>query len=412
MNTEYTSTLDKLNLIIKQAAKSPLYKTQLPLPRKSIVSLDDFARKVPFTLKQDLRDAYPYGGLTVSKSKVIEIHTSSGTSGRPVGSFLTKRDIEKSSMEIGKAWATFGVDEDSVVLFAMSYGLYSGAAINTYAIQSLGAFVVPASIVPIDKYIDLILDYGVTHIVAVPGFYYYLHHRMLERGIDPKSTSLSTMIAAGETYSEATRSEIEAMFNTTVYDHYGLVEVNTGICYECPFKNGLHVLDDYVYAEVINFSDPANPTIAKPCELGELVLSNLDKEASPVLRYRTGDMVTNLGVVSCECGRTTQKISRIMGRADSVISIKGVKLDPYALRVDIQKQFNTVKDGMMSIRVQRNRIHYTPVILATLNNAEHVDQLRDFVYRATSIKFDVQHMPIEYWFTNKNKAPLVEYVEE
>lgn len=402
----------KLNQAISGAKNSPLYRVQLPLPDKKIESLDDFSSRIPFTRKQDLRDAYPYGGLAVPRSKVIEIHTSSGTSGRPVGSFLTKRDIEIGSQQIAKAWATFGVNERSVVLFAMSYGLYSGAALNTYAIQTLGAFVVPASIIPIDKYIDLIMDYGVTHIVAVPGFYYYLSSKMLDRGIDPRSTSLTTMIAAGETYSEDTRQEIEKMFCTTVYDHYGLVEINTGICYECEYKNGLHVLDEYVYAEVVNVSDPDNPVSAKIGQKGELVLTALDKEASPVLRYRTGDVVTNLGCEKCECGRTTQKISRISGRIDSVISIKGVKVDPYALRREIQKEFKTVKDGMMSIRVQRNRVHYTPAVLVTLESPGNTIQLAEFLHRNTSIKFEVMHVPIEHWFANKNKAPLVEYVEE
>lgn len=410
MNT--TDTLSKLNSIISHASNAPLYRVQLPLTKKKLVSLDEFNEKIPFTRKQDLRDAYPYGGLAVSRNEVMEIHTSSGTSGRPVGSFLTKRDIEEGSREIGKAWATFGVNEESIVMFAMSYGLYSGAAINTYAIQSLGAFVIPASIVPIDKYIDLILDYGVTHIVGVPGFYYYLYNKMLERGIDPTQTSLTTMIAAGETYSEATRQEIERMFNTTVFDHYGLVEINTGICFECPFKNGLHVLDDYVYAEVMDFGDANNPVPAKVGEKGELVLSNLSKEASPVLRYRTGDVVVNLGNEPCTCGRTTHKISRIQGRVDSVVSIKGVKLDPYALRRDIQEKFTTVKDGMISIRVRKNRINYTPTIMVTLEDPSHTDILKEYVYQLTSLKFDVQHAPVEYWFVNKNKAPLVEYVED
>jgi phenylacetate-CoA ligase len=407
-----TNTIRKLNAIISHASNAPLYKVQLPLPEKKLTSLNEFQKTVPFTLKQDLRDAYPYGGLAVSRNKIMEIHTSSGTSGRPVGSFLTKLDVEEGSREIGKAWSTFGVDEKSIVMFAMSYGLYSGASINTYAVQSLGAFVIPASIIPIDKYIDLILDYGVTHIVGVPGFYYYLYAKMLERGVDPKQTSLTTMIAAGETYSEATRQEIQNMFNTTVFDHYGLVEINTGICFECPYKNGLHILDDYVYAEVLNFSDSANPIPTKTGEKGELVLTNLNKEASPVLRYRTGDVVINLGKKVCECGRTTQKISRIQGRVDSVVSIKGVKLDPYALRRDIQEKFTTVKDGMISFRVQKNRIHYTPVIIVTLEDPSHADILKKHVYQLTSLRFDVQHAPIEYWFINKNKAPLVEYVED
>lgn len=405
-------TLDKLNLIISHASKAPLYNAQLPLPKEKLTSLAEFHEKVPFTLKQDLRNAYPYGGLAVPLSEVIEIHTSSGTSGLPVGSFLTKHDIEEGSGEISKAWATFGVNEESVVMFAMSYGLYSGAAINTYAIQSLGAFVIPASIIPIDRYVDLIIDYGVTHIVGVPGFYYYLHAKMIERGIDPTQTTLTTMIAAGETYTETTRQEIQDMFDTTVYDHYGLVEINTGICYECPLKDGLHVLDDYVYTEVLDFSNPTNPTPTKLGEVGELVLTNLHSEASPVLRYRTGDVVSNLGKQMCKCGRNTQKISRIQGRVDSVVSIKGVKLDPYALRRDIQKQFTTVKDGMIAFRVQKNRIHYTPRIVVTLEDPSHASTLEKYVYQLTSLKFEVQHTPIEYWFINKNKTTLVEYVEE
>ncbi len=398
------TVLDNLNQTIECASATKLYHEELKgidFPLHSVTEIE----KLPFTTKQDLRAAYPYGGLAVSKDQIIEFHTSSGTSGKPVGSFLTAQDIANGNKAIGEAWAYFGVGKDSVVLFAMSYGLFSGAALNSYAIQSLGGLVIPASIIPIEKYVELIQDLGVNTLVALPGFYYYLHETMLRYDIDPKQTSLKTMIAAGESYSEATRQQIQDMFNTKVYDHYGLAEVNTGIAYECSFQQGMHILDSYVHAEIIQDGVPA-PVGGE----GELVLTSLEKEASPIIRYRTGDKVTNLGIRDCQCGKRSQMISRVHGRLDSVISIKGIKVDPYELKSKIQHELGYVNDGLITFMIAKNTIHYKPTILIASEDTSVHRDIEDFLRNNTFVNFKVESAPKEFWFKNKNKAKIVEYV--
>jgi phenylacetate-CoA ligase len=398
------SVTASLSTTLRHARKTKLYAGR-NIP-ESVKSVAEFERRVPFTTKQDLRSVYPYGGLAVSLRDVIEVHTSSGTTGTPVGSFLTKRDIETGSAHIGEAWKSFGVTDASVVMFAMSYGLFSGAAINTYAIQSLGGFVIPASIISVDRYIDLIMDYGVDMLIGLPGFFYYLHRSLIERDIDPCSTTLRTVIAAGEAYSEETRQEIQRLLKVMVFNHYGLAEINTGIAYECEQQDGLHILDEYVYAEVVD----ADGQLVGRGQTGQLVLTTLGKEASPVLRYMTGDKVRNLGAEACQCGRQTRKVSRVLGRVDSVVSVKGVKIDPYELRGQLCRQFPDVKDGLMSLRVKPGAIDYTPAIVVSVDDATKRRAIASWLRSLTGLVFEVEHVPISYWFANKTKAPIIEHI--
>ena len=397
--------LEKLRKTVALCANTNLYK-DMNIRSIDIQDMSDI-NKLPFTTKQGLREVYPYGALAVPIEEVIEVHTSSGTSGKPVGSFFTKNDIILGNTAIGKAWRNFGLDENSRVMFAMRYGLFSGAPINTYALQSLGVFVLPAGIIPIDQHISLIIDYKIDTIVGLPGYFRYLYDRLLHNKIDIDSFPLKKIIAAGEPYSEKTRQEIECNFNVEVFDHYGLAEVNTGIAYECQQKNGLHILDDYVIAEVVNNKDRQ----VVEGEDGELVLTSLEKKASPIIRYKTGDLVNWFGVVDCACGVKSTKISRIQGRVDSVISIKGVKVDPYELRSSIQDALpNTVSHGVCSFRVQNNRIDYVPKILVVSGISElEKNQLIEFIKKKTMLNFEVETMPLSYWFDNKNKAKIVEY---
>jgi phenylacetate-coenzyme A ligase PaaK-like adenylate-forming protein len=214
------------------------------------------------------------------------------------------------------------------------------------------------------------------------------------------------VIAAGESYAEQTRQEIQRLLNVTAYDHYGLAEINTGIAHECEHHNGLHVLDEYVHAEVVD----AEGEPAGHGQAGELVLTTLGKEASPVLRYKTGDKVEDLGTGTCECGRTTRKVSRVLGRVDSVVSVRGVKVDPYELRGALCRQFPDVKGGLMALRVSRGRVDFTPVIVVSVPDAARRRSIAAFLRSQTLLTFDVEHVPIDYWFAGKNKAAIVEYV--
>lgn len=406
MSSYFTANrLELLRKTVDSAAGTELYRSK-GLGKVHLDDCNDIT-KLPFTTKADLRKAYPYGGLAVPIQSVVEVHTSSGTSGKPVGSFLTKQDIRTGNAAIGKAWRAFGVDQNSRVMFAMRYGLFSGAPINTYAIQSIDGFVLPAGIMPIDQQIDLIIDYNIDTVVGLPGFFRYLSSRLQHRGHAMDNFPLKTIIAAGETYSDVTRNEIERSFNAHVFDHYGLAEVNTGIAYECRQRRGLHVLDNYVVAEVIDESGQS----VEIGEKGELVLTSLNKQASPVLRYRTGDITQYLGEVDCECGTQSTMIGRIEGRLDAAVSIKGVKVDPYDLRSMIQEHFPALlSHGVCSFRIRENRIDYRPKLIVASGISEiESAKLLGFLKKKTMIDFEVETMPLSYWFDNKNKAKLVEY---
>lgn len=341
-----------------ETAKNCQFYNKILKDVKELENINDLER-LPFTTKEDLRSMYPYGGLCVPLSEVLEVHTSSGTTGAPTISFYTKKDLKKGSEEIARAWRSFGVTKESKVQFIMSYGLFSGAMINTYALQELGAFVLPAGILPVARQIELMKDFQIDTLVATPGYLMYLSEYMEENNIDRESLKLKRAIAAGEIYSDNLREEIERRLNIKVYDHYGLCEVNTGIAYECEQRDGLHVLDDYVIAEIIDVT--TGQRVAEGV-YGELVLTSLKKEASPIIRYKTGD-VTCIKKGVCSCGKKSIRIDRIKSRKDDLLFIKGIKVNPHELKDFILSHAKGMLLGAdIKILVKKNCINYTPLI--------------------------------------------------
>lgn len=304
----------------------------------------------------------------------------------------------------------FGITPKSRVQFIMSYGLFSGAMLNSYAIQQAGGFVLPAGIQPTAKQFELMRDFKIDTLVATPGYYLHLYDYAHEHNIDLSTLSLKRGIAAGEVYTERLRKEIERKLGVVIYDHYGLCEVNTGIAYECEYHAGLHVLDDYVIAEVI---DPISEEPVLPGVEGELVLTSLRKEASPIIRYKTGDITKRLDSM-CPCGRLSVRIARIQGRLDDMMFIKGIKVNPYELKdliIELAEDriFNDIK-----IITRRNVIHHTPKILVTLRDSKDEDtilRLRDLLKERTCLRFEVEHVGHDYFKRDiSTKVKLVEYV--
>jgi len=401
-----TTILKSLNETIQRARSTNLYKGK---SLKEISELSEL-KSLPFTTKQDLRDNYPFGGLATDMSEVLEVHTSSGTTGKAAISFLTRKDIKKGNKAISQAWKTFGVNQDSRVMFVMSYGLFSGAAINTYAIQHLGAFVLPSGIQPIDTQLRLIMDFEIDTIVATPGFYLYLINYMKEIKFDVNNLNLKRVIAAGEVYSEEIRQKIQNDLQTEVFDHYGLCEVNTGIAYECEYHKGLHILDDYILAEVI---DPQTRDICKDGDVGELVLTSLKKEASPIIRYRTGDK-TRLIPGLCECGRESVRIDRIIGRVSETMFIKGIKIDPYELKdFIIQEAKDTLNTYDMIFEIKKNNVNFVPkVFLGIDQDKESLIKLSKKIKNLTKIDFEIVPVDSSYFKRDKhNKVKIIRYAE-
>ena len=214
-------------------------------------------------------------------------------------------------------------------------------------------------------------------------------------------------VVAGEPYSDKTKIEISEMFNIEVFDHYGLAEVNTGILYECKQSGMMHPLESYIYLEVVNEKGEQ----VESGEVGELVFTSLKKQASPVIRYKTGDLVKYFGEISCSCGKKGRACGRILSRNDSVVSIKGVKINPYELRDQVMQKLSTSlnPESCFTLVLRKNRINYTPqIFMANLSEQECV-LIKGFLKELTGIVFEVEVKPINYWFDGKIKSKIVEY---
>ena len=340
--------LQKFNNILNICKRSNLY-SKVNLPKK-INNLEEI-RKIPFTTKQMLRNSYPYGSLCVDKNKVTEIHTSSGTTGKPTIMFLTEKDLEMSNKVLARTWFCNGVRKKDIFLMMGDYGLFTGGLLNHYALVHIGSMVIPIGVLSSEKQITFLKDFKVTATAGIASHYFRIIEKMKEMRIKAKDLNLKIAIAAGEPYSEETRRYFEKEFNCKFRDQYGLAEINTGLAGECEYKCGLHIPHDYVYSEII---DPKTGEVLEDCEIGELVLTTLDREANPVIRYKTGD-ITSINHEKCKCGRTTPRIDRIKGRVDDIVFVKGIKLYPNFLESVLWEMERIIKPETWSLKIEREK---------------------------------------------------------
>ena len=282
--------------------------------------------KLPFTTKDDLRQNYPFGMFTVPLEKVIRVHASSGTTGKPTVVGYTKKDIATWGHLMARCLAAGGATKGDVVHNAYGYGLFTGGLGAHYGAETLGATVVPVSGGNTKRQIMLMQDFGPTVLLCTPSYALNIAEVMQEMGVDPKSLKLKVGIFGAEPWSENMRAEIEQKLNLTALNIYGLSEVmGPGVSMEClEGKNGLHVFEDHFIAEII---DPKTGKQLPPGEWGELVFTTITKEAFPVVRYRTKD-ITRLMSEPCACGRTFYRMDRVSGRTDDMLIIRGVNLFP------------------------------------------------------------------------------------
>jgi len=287
-------------------------------------SLSDLTR-LPFTTKEDLRLNYPYGMFAVPLREVVRIHSSSGTTSKPIVVGYTKNDIRMWSNLAARFMTAAGVTHDDVVQIAFHYGLFTGAFGLHYGAETIGASVIPTSTGNTEKQIMIMQDYRTTALVCTPGYAIVLAERMEQMGMDPKGLSLKVGLFGGEPWSETMRREIESRLCLSATDNYGLSEViGPGVAGECLCKNGLHLFEDAFIPEIID-SETGVPL--PPGSVGELVLTTLTKEAFPMIRYRTGD-ITCLDYAKCDCGRTLVRMKKTMGRSDNMLIIRGVNIFP------------------------------------------------------------------------------------
>ena len=280
---------------------------------------------LPFTTKNDLRQNYPYGLFAVPLRDVVRIHSSSGTTGMATVVGYTRNDIKTWSNLVARVLTAAGVTKDDVIQIAFGYGLFTGGFGLHYGAERIGASVIPISSGNTKRQIQIMQDFKTTALVCTPSYALMIADTMLEMGINASGLSLKWGLFGAEPWSEAMRAEINGKLNITATDNYGLSEVmGPGVAGECLECNGLHINEDHFLVEVIN---PNTLEPVQPGEVGELVITTLTKEAFPVIRYRTRDL-TRLIPEPCTCGRTNYRMTRILGRTDDMLIIKGVNVFP------------------------------------------------------------------------------------
>ncbi len=304
----------------------------------AVSSLDDLA-KAPFVTKQDLRDNYPYGMLAVPLRDVREIHMSSGTTGVATVGAYTDHDLDfwGDCFARGILYAEGG--EDDVVHVCYGYGLFTGGLGAHYGGLHSGATTIPMSAGNTERQIRVLREMGSTILCCTPSYAMHIADTAIAMGLDPaKDFSLRAGIHGAEAFSDNFRAELERKLNYKVLDVYGLTEtMGPGVAVECMEQDGLHLAEDHFYAEII---DPATGEVLPDGEWGELVLTTLDREASPVVRYRTRD-ITRILPGTCKCGRTHRRIDRLHGRTDDMLIIRGVNVFPNQIE-DVMKTFDEV----------------------------------------------------------------------
>ena len=321
--------LKKLKEQVKRCyEKSVFYKKKFDragLKPESIRSLDDL-EKIPFTVKNDLRDNYPFGMVSAKSDEIVEIHASSGTTGNPIIGAYTKEDMDVWQELMARCIYTAGGRRQDVIHIAYGYGLFTGGLGFHYGAQKVGAKIVPASGGMTQRQIKFMQDLGVTILACTPSFAVYLAETMVHEGIDPrKDLKLTTGMFGAEPWSDKLRERIEKDLGIEAFDVYGLTELcGPGVAVECSEHNGLHVWEDHFIVETI---DPDTGEVLPAGEEGEIVFTTLTKTGLPMLRYRTRDL-SKIETEKCECGRTHARMMRVHGRSDDMLIVRGVNVFP------------------------------------------------------------------------------------
>jgi phenylacetate-CoA ligase len=315
------------NLVEMLYERVPFYRKRmdgLQLKPKDIHSLKDI-EKLPFTTKDDLRENYPRGLLAAPKDRIVEVHMSSGTTGKPVVDEYTQNDINIWREAMARTLAGGGCTKDDIVQNCYGYGLFTGGPGAHYGAMTIGAEVLPMSSGNTPRQLMVMQDFGSTMLTCTPSYALYMAEEAAEAGIDLKKLPLSKGCFGAEPWSENMRKEIESRYDMKAYDIYGLTEIiGPGVSFECEAQDGLHVNEDLFYPEII---DPDTGKVLDGGEKGELVFTTLTKDGTPLLRYRTRD-ITFLVREPCHCGRTTVRMHRLFGRTDDMLIIRGVNVFP------------------------------------------------------------------------------------
>ena len=317
--------MERLQQTLARCMRIPFYKQRFAacgLRPEDIRTLDD-VRKLPFTTKQDLRDNYPFGLSAVPLEEVVRLHSSSGTTGTPTVILHTQHDLDEWANAVARCLYMVGLRKGDIFQNSSGYGMFTGGLGFQYGAERLGMLTVPAAAGNTKRQIKFITDFGTTALHAIPSYAGRLYEVMEEMGIDPRrDTRLRTLIIGAEPHSDEQRRRIEQMLGVKAYNSFGMSEMcGPGVAFECPEQNGLHIWEDYYIVEIV---DPQTLEPVPDGEVGELVLTTINREAMPLLRYRTRDL-TRILPGECPCGRHHKRLDRMKGRSDDMMILKQIE---------------------------------------------------------------------------------------
>ena len=320
--------LERLKTTVEHCMHSAFYKQRFKeagLEPGDIQSLDDI-RKIPFTTKQDLRDTYPFGMASVPLSQCVRLHSSSGTTGNPTVILHTQKDLDEWANAVARCLWMVGCRPDDVFQNTSGYGMFTGGLGFQYGAERLGMLTVPAAAGNTRRQLKFFTDFGTTVVHAIPSYATRIYEVMQQEGIDPRrDTKLRTLVIGAEPHSEEQRRRIQDMLGVKAYNSFGMSEMcGPGVAFECKEQNGMHIWEDYYIVEIV---DPKTLEPVPDGEIGELVLTTINREAMPLLRYRTRDL-TRIIPGECPCGRHHKRIDRMKGRSDDMIVLRGVNIFP------------------------------------------------------------------------------------
>jgi phenylacetate-CoA ligase len=332
----------------------------------SIRGLSDI-QLLPFTVKTDLRDTYPFGLFASPIEEIVRLHASSGTTGKPIVVAYTRQDLDVWTAVMVRAFAACGLDHGDIVQNAYGYGLFTGGLGAHYGAEALGATVIPVSGGNTDRQIMVMKDFGVTALCCTPSYFIHLIERAGELGVNLRDLPLKAGIFGAEPWTESMRRHIQAEAGIEAFDIYGLSEIiGPGVGIECHLHNGLHIFEDHFYPEII---DPESGRVLPDGAEGELVLTTLSKQAMPMIRYRTRD-ITSLETAPCACGRTIRRIARIGRRSDDMMIVRGINVFPSQIETALLAVEGTLphyqiiltrQKGLDSVEVQ---VEVTPEVFS------------------------------------------------
>lgn len=330
--------MERLKTTLQRCMNAPFYKKRFEehgLKPEDIRSLEDL-RKIPFTTKQDLRDNYPFGMSVVPLEQVVRLHSSSGTTGTPTVILHTQKDLDEWANAVARCLYMVGLRPGDIFQNSSGYGMFTGGLGFQYGAERLGMLTVPAAAGNTKRQIKFITDFGTTALHAIPSYAGRLYEVMEEMGIDPRrDTKLRTLIIGAEPHSDQQRRRIEDMLGVKAYNSFGMSEMcGPGVAFECPEQNGMHIWEDYYIVEIV---DPETLEPVPEGEVGELILTTINREAMPLLRYRTRDL-TRILPGECLCGRHHKRLDRMKGRSDDMMILKGVNIFPIQIE-NILMQF-------------------------------------------------------------------------